>query len=50
MSAYSIEYPLGDRGGNSEKVIPAREGVENLHSIWDSVIYQYPGYQDMPFN
>ena len=47
VSAYSREYPTGDRGGNSEKVKPAREGVENLHSIWDSVIYQFPGYQDM---
>ena len=24
------------------------DGVSNLHSVWDSVIYQYPGYPAMP--
>ena len=32
------EYPKGDEGGNLEKV-PSDEGVENLHGIWDSIVY-----------
>jgi hypothetical protein len=42
-------YPNGDAGGNSEKV-PSVNGVSNLHSVWDSVIYQYPGYPVMPLS
>lgn len=42
-------YPSGDRGGNSE-YIPSVDGVKNLHSVWDSVIYQYPGYPTMPLS
>ena len=36
------QYPSGDRGGNSEK-IPSKDGVNNLHFVWDSVIYEYTG-------
>jgi len=42
-------YPTGDRGGNSEK-IPSVDGVSNLHSVWDSVLYSYTGYPDTPLN
>jgi hypothetical protein len=42
-------YPSGDAGGNYEKV-PSTDGVSNLHSVWDSVIYQYPGYPVMPLS
>jgi hypothetical protein len=42
-------YPNGDAGGNYEKV-PSVNGVSNLHSIWDSVIYQYTGYPTMPLS
>ena len=42
-------YPSGDAGGNYEKV-PSIDGVSNLHSVWDSVIYQYPGYPVMPLS
>jgi hypothetical protein len=42
-------YPSGDQGGNAEKV-PSVSGVSNLHSVWDSVIYQYPGYPTMPLS
>lgn len=44
VSAVDDEYPKGDRGGNSEWISPSVSGVGNLHSLWDSVIYQYPGY------
>jgi len=36
------EFPSGDRGGNSEK-IPSKSGVDNLHFVWDSAIYEYTG-------
>ena len=38
-------YPKGDRGGNDEK-LPDQHGagVDNLHAMWDSVIYDFPGY------
>ncbi len=36
------EFPNGDRGGNSEK-IPSKDGVNNLHFVWDSAIYEYTG-------
>lgn len=42
-------YPNGDAGGNLEKV-PSVNGISNLHSVWDSVIYQYPGYPVMPLS
>ena len=38
-------HPKGDKGGNDEKVPDTTgDGVDNLHAIWDSVIYKYPGY------
>ena len=45
-------YPSGDEGGNLEN-IPDKEtptGVNELHALWDSVIYDYPGYPDLPFD
>ena len=39
------QYPHGDLGGNYQHVPDTGDtGVTNLHSIWDSVIYEYPGY------
>ena len=38
-------YPDGDRGGNDEH-IPSKDGVSNLHAVWDSVLYSYTGYPD----
>ena len=37
------KYPSGDRGGNSES-IPSKDGVGNLHAVWDSVLYTWTGY------
>lgn len=42
-------YPTGDRGGNSEKM-PSQGGVSNLHALWDSDIYTYEGYPDLPLS
>ena len=37
-------------GGNLQPVFPSVNGVDNLHSIWDSVIYEYPGYPVLPLD
>lgn len=42
------EYPKGDFGGNTVK-LPAKDGVTNLHALWDSVSYEYSGYAKLPF-
>mmetsp|Transcript_42245 Transcript_42245/g.30421 ORF Transcript_42245/g.30421 Transcript_42245/m.30421 type:complete len:191 (-) Transcript_42245:518-1090(-) len=43
------QFPSGDRGGNSQW-IPNKDGAGNLHAVWDSVIYQYTGYPDLPLD
>jgi len=52
VAEVNSHYPSGDEGGNYEKVPDdgTGDGVENLHAVWDSVIYQYPGYPTMPFD
>jgi len=32
------KYPSGDRGGNSIK-IPTKDEADNLHAVWDAVLY-----------
>lgn len=48
-SRYTAEYPEGDRGGNSFK-IGAKDGVKELHALWDSVIYKYGSDIAQPLN
>ena len=36
------EYTTGDRGGTAEK-IPSVMGVNTLHFVWDSAVYEYTG-------
>lgn len=43
------EYPQGDRGGNSFK-LPSKDGANNLHAVWDSIIYEFTGYPTLPFS
>jgi len=40
-SRYTSKYPHGDAGGNGFK-LTSKDGVTNLHSLWDSVLYSYP--------
>lgn len=44
VAGLDSEYPKGDEGGNYEHVSPTVDSVSNLHSVWDSVIYNYCGY------
>ena len=50
VSAVDALYPKGDMGGNLERFPdPDSTGVNELHALWDSVIYDYPGYPVLPF-
>ena len=48
-SRVNHEFPKGDRGGNSV-YLPDHEGAKNLHSVWDSVGYEYTGFANLPFS
>jgi len=43
------DYPNGDRGGNSFP-LPSLENAKNLHAAWDSVLYEFTGYETLPFS
>lgn len=43
-------YPKGDIGGNREYINPNVDGVGNLHSVWDSIIYTHTGYESLPLS
>ena len=38
MARVDNEFPAGDRGGNSFPV-KSLDGANNLHAVWDSVVY-----------
>lgn len=40
VSRYAKDFPTGDRGGNSFK-ITSKDGISNLHALWDSAVYLY---------
>lgn len=38
-------------GGNAQKIpLDETSNVGDLHAIWDSVIFKYPGYLTLPLN
>ena len=39
-SYFSEDYPKGNKGGNLHK-LTRKQGVSNLHALWDSVIYRH---------
>lgn len=50
VSEINDTYKKGDAGGNFEYINPSIDGVKNLHSVWDSVIYEFTGYPDLPLS
>ena len=40
LQRYTKEFPKGDKGGNFFK-IQNRYSADNLHSVWDQVIYNF---------
>jgi hypothetical protein len=47
-SRVNHEHPEGDRGGN-DFPLPKKDGADELHAVWDSIIYEYTGYAKTPF-
>lgn len=43
------EYPKGDRGGN-DFPIPSMHSLKELHAVWDSVIFEFNYYPNLPFS
>jgi len=43
------KYPAGDRGGNSFPVKPVGD-AHNLHSVWDSVGFEFVGREVLPYS
>ena len=41
--------PKGDRGGNKQKV-QKKLRINNLHFVWDSVIYKYTESNNLPLS
>lgn len=50
VSEVNSVYPKGDRGGNSEWIDGDVGGVQNLHGVWDSVVYEFTGYPTLVSN
>lgn len=48
-SEVNSQFPEGDRGGNGHKA-PSKDGANNLHAIWDSVLYEYATYPNLPYS
>ena len=42
-------YPKGDRGGN-DFPLPQAHTTDELHQVWDSILFEYEGYLDLPFS
>ena len=43
------EYPEGDKGGNAFP-IPSMHSLNELHAVWDSVIFEFNYYPKLPFS
>ena len=39
VSLYDVDFPQGDRGGNSISIVPS-ETRQNLHGLWDGILGQ----------
>lgn len=48
-SRVNHEYTKGDRGGN-DFPLPKKDGADELHAVWDSVIYEWTGYEKLPLS
>ena len=49
VSRVDDQYPKGDMGGNLFN-LTEKDGITELHAVWDSVIYEFEGYANLPFN
>jgi len=49
VSRYTTKYPSGDRGGNSFPLTKVGQ-VNELHALWDSVVYEYEADMTQPLS
>ena len=49
LSRVDSKYPSGDAGGNAF-AIPNHYDADNLHSVWDAVIYEFHKNDATVFN
>lgn len=42
-------YPRGDFGGNAVP-LKAKDDITELHAVWDSVVYEFEGYANLPLS
>lgn len=48
-SRVNKDYPSGDRGGN-DVPIKTHKSVKELHAVWDDVVYELVGHDDLPYS
>jgi hypothetical protein len=48
-SRVDSKYPKGDAGGNFF-TLPTKDGAKNLHSVWDSMVYEHPETPSLPYS
>lgn len=49
VSKVDHDFPSGDRGGNSFRV-GKKDGISNLHMLWDSVLYEEEAKYSLPMS
>lgn len=48
LSRVDKTYPAGDKGGN-DFPIPNHYSANNLHSVWDAVVYEFHKNDKLPY-
>ena len=48
LSRVNDEYPAGDKGGNLI-TLKNHYSADNLHSVWDAVVYEYHNNDKLVF-
>jgi hypothetical protein len=48
-SRLDANYSKGDAGGNYVH-LPSKDGITNLHAVWDSMVYEYTGRASLVSN
>lgn len=49
LARVDATYPAGDRGGNSFN-LPNHYEANNLHSVWDSILYEFHKNDKIPYD
>jgi hypothetical protein len=49
ISRVDSNYPAGDRGGN-DFPLPSLYSINELHAVWDAVVYEYRVNDKLPYD